>query len=86
MKEPDLFDVLMLNDDFTTMEFVVKVLKAVFFLTEAEAEQRMLQIHHEGKSVVGCYTLDTAESKVKKAADMARNEGFPLRLKVEPHK
>lgn len=85
IKEPDMYDVQMLNDDFTTMEFVVKVLKLVFYHTASEAERLMLDIHHKGMCTVGVYTLDVARSKVDKATRMAREEGFPLRLDIKPH-
>ena len=72
------------NDDFTTMEFVVKVLRVVFFKSQADAEALMLQVHHSDKAVVGIYSYDIAVSKVNKATQMARDEGFPLRLTYEP--
>lgn len=74
------------NDDFTTMEFVVKILVQVFLKSEAEAEALMLQVHHSDKAVVGIYSYDVATSKVRKATGMAREAGFPLRLTVEPEK
>lgn len=86
IKEPQRYIVTIHNDDFTTMEFVVKVLVTVFFKTMAEAESLMLRVHRTGKSVVGVYIYDIAHSKVKKATEMARNEGFPLRLTLEPEK
>ena len=84
IKEPKKYRVIMYNDDFTTMEFVVKVLKVVFFMTEENAEATMLKIHHSSKAIVGVYTFDLATSKAKKAVAMARAEGYPLRLSVEP--
>ena len=72
------------NDDFTTMEFVVMILTQVFFKNEAEAEKLMLQVHHSDKAVVGIYSYDVATSKVRKATNMAREAGYPLRLTVEP--
>jgi len=72
------------NDDFTTMEFVVKVLVTVFFKSEAEAEALMLKVHHSEKAVVGIYAYDVALSKIDKATMMARSEGYPLRLTCEP--
>ncbi len=86
VKDPDLYDVVMLNDDFTTMDFVVKVLQQVFFKSADEAEALMFDIHQKGQAIVGTYTLDIAESKVNKATSMAREEQFPLRIKLEPHK
>ena len=84
LKEPRRYKVTIYNDDFTTMEFVVKILKVVFFKSEAEAEALMLQVHHSDKAVVGIYSYDIAVSKVNKATQMARQEGFPLRLTYEP--
>ena len=84
LHEPRRYKVFIHNDDFTTMEFVVKILVEVFFKTEAEAEALMLQVHHSVKAVVGIYTYDMALSKIEKATRMARDEGFPLRLTCEP--
>ncbi|MCF0192444.1 MAG: ATP-dependent Clp protease adaptor ClpS [Prevotella sp.] len=80
---PDTYQVLMLNDDFTTMDFVVMVLTQVFRHSSAHAVQIMLQIHNEGEAVVGQYTLDIAQTKVAKVQRMAKEDGFPLRLKIE---
>ena len=84
LREPRRYKVTIYNDDFTTMEFVVKILTLVFYKSEAEAETLMLQVHHSDKAVVGIYSYDVATSKVRKATNMAREEGFPLRLTVEP--
>ena len=84
IKEPRRYTVTIHNDDFTTMDFVVKVLKEVFFMEEQQAMILMLEVHHKGKSIVGTYTYDIATSKVRKATDMARENGFPLTLTVEP--
>lgn len=83
VREPKMYDVLMLNDDFTTMEFVVEVLRTVFFHTKEKAEMLMLDIHNTGQCIVGSYTYDVAYSKVQRATTMAREEGFPLRLKIK---
>lgn len=80
---PDTYKVLMLNDDFTTMEFVVLVLTSVFRHNAQRAEQLMLAIHEQGQAVVGQYTLDIAQSKVAKVMRLAKEEGYPLRLKIE---
>ena len=84
LREPPRYVVHILNDDFTTMDFVVKVLMEVFFKTKAEAEAIMLSVHHKGKGRVGVYSYDMAVSKVKRAMQMARDEGFPLRLTYTP--
>lgn len=84
LDEPRRWKVTIYNDDFTTMEFVVKILRVVFFKNETEAEALMLKVHHSDKAVVGIYSYDIAVSKVDKATKMAQNEGFPLRLTYEP--
>ena len=83
LREPRRYKVLIYNDDFTTMEFVVVVLKHVFLKSEEEAEALMLQVHHSDKAVVGIYSYDIAVSKANKATRMAREQGYPLRLTVE---
>ncbi len=86
LREPRRYKVTIYNDDFTTMEFVVKILVEVFFKETGEAEALMLEVHHSDKAVVGIYSYDVATSKVRKATRMAREAGFPLRLTVEPEK
>lgn len=81
---PHDYVVVMHNDDFTTMEFVVNVLMTVFFATREKATQLMLTVHKKGKAEVGRYSYDVAQSKANKAMSMAREEGFPFRLTVEP--
>ena len=84
LQEPRRYKVIIFIDDFTTMEFVVKILIEVFFKTETEAKALMLQVHRSVKAVVGVYTYDIAMSKVNKATRMANEAGFPLRLTCEP--
>ena len=84
LQEPHRYGVIFYNDDFTTMEFVVKILTTVFFKSTMEAEALMLQVHKSESAVIGIYTYDIARSKVQKATRMAREEGFPLRLTVTP--
>lgn len=84
LREPRRFKVTIYNDDFTTMEFVVKILTTVFFKSTSEAEELMMKVHRSRSAVVGIYPYDIALSKVQKATRMARNEGFPLRLTVTP--
>lgn len=86
IKEPRRYKVIIHNDDFTTMEFVVKVLTTVFYKSHIEAETLMLQVHRAESAVVGIYSYDIAKSKTAKATAMARNEGFPLRLTIAPEK
>lgn len=84
LREPNRYKVVLHNDDFTSMDFVVDVLMTVFFLSEENAYSLMMQIHHSDKAVAGIYTYDIAVSKANKATAMAREEGFPLRITVEP--
>lgn len=82
-KLPPMFTVLMYNDDYTTMEFVVEALLAVFHKSPTEANRIMLHIHFKGSGVCGAYPYEVAETKVSKVHDMARKEGFPLRCSLE---
>ena len=84
--EPELFDVVLLNDDETTMDFVVWLLQAIFHKNEFESEEIMWRVHITGKGVAGTYPLDIALSKRDAAHEAAEMEHFPLRLEVEPHK
>ncbi|MBR6181648.1 MAG: ATP-dependent Clp protease adaptor ClpS [Prevotella sp.] len=84
LREPRRYKVYIHNDDFTTMDFVVKILKVVFFKSEAEAQTIMLNVHHSDKGLVGVYSYDVAVSKMRLATQMARDEGFPLRITVVP--
>jgi ATP-dependent Clp protease adaptor protein ClpS len=83
VEPPPLYKVWLLNDDFTPMEFVVDVLREFFYKTEAEAEQIMLKVHHEGKAVCGQYPRDVAETKVMRVARYARSHGHPLQCVME---
>ena len=78
MEEPTLYDVIMHNDDVTTMEFVVDVLMDVFRKDKGTADNLMMKIHVEGSAVVGTYTIDIAMTKAKIAETKARSFGFPL--------
>lgn len=82
-RKPNKWNVIMLNDDETTMDFVVDVLCDIFRKSEADAERIMMKIHMEGAAVVGTYYLDIAESKKRKTIALAREEGFPLELTLE---
>ena len=84
LREPRRYKVIIYNDDFTTMDFVVHVLESVFFKSAEEAETLMLNVHNHGSAVVGIYSYDVAQSKVRKATMMAREENFPLRLECKP--
>ena len=83
-KEPRKHKVLVLNDDFTTFEFVIEVLMTVFGKTMQQAEEIAEQTHIRQKAFVGKYPLDIARSKVAKATRMARAEGYPLKFDIQP--
>lgn len=83
IREPRKYKVLLHNDDYTTMEFVVKVLKTVFGKPEAVAMDIMLRVHNEGVGVCGIFTAEVAETKVALVRQMAGREGFPLKCTME---
>ncbi len=83
-QRPRRWKVLIYNDDFTTMEFVVYVLIKHFRKSDAEATHIMLQVHHKGVGIAGVYTKDVAETKVAEATDEAREHEMPLKLKAVP--
>lgn len=82
-KKPSMYKVLMLNDDYTPMEFVVYVLERFFQKNRDEATQIMLHVHHRGVGVCGVYTYEVAETKVTQVMDTARKEGHPLQCTLE---
>jgi len=82
-KEPALFKVILHNDDYTTMEFVVQVLESIFLKSPAEAFRIMMQVHTQGRGMCGVYPFDIAETKVGAVHDLARERGFPLRASLE---
>jgi len=83
-KPPQMFQVLMLNDDFTPMEFVVMVLQEFFSKDRESATQIMLKIHLDGKGVCGVYRKDVAATKVDQVLEAARKSGHPLQCVAEP--
>jgi len=83
LKKPPLYRVLLHNDDFTTMEFVILVLESVFQKAEAEAFRIMWAVHTQGVGVAGVYTFEVAEMKVEKVTQMARAQEYPLLCTVE---
>jgi len=82
-KEPSLYRVILLNDDYTTMEFVVYVLETVFHKTTPEATRIMLNIHKKGAGMCGVYTREIAETKVATVHDLAAENKFPLKCTME---
>ena len=83
IEEPKKYRVIMHNDDFTTMDFVVEVLTEIFRKSPQEAERIMLFVHQKGKAVVGTYPYDMAVTRAEKAMARARAEGFPFLVTVE---
>jgi ATP-dependent Clp protease adaptor protein ClpS len=83
-KKPELFKVLLLNDDYTTMDFVVDVLESVFNKAPAEAYRIMMAVHTQGQGLCGVYPFEVAETKVVTVVELARGQGFPLRATMEP--
>lgn len=83
LEHPRRYKVLLHNDDYTTMEFVVHILMTVFGKNEKEATAVMLEVHFEGMAVCGVYTAEIAEAKVARVAQLARKNGFPLKCTME---
>ncbi|WP_119168363.1 ATP-dependent Clp protease adapter ClpS [Algihabitans albus] len=82
-KKPSMYKVLMLNDDYTPMEFVVHVLERFFGKSQEEATQIMLHVHRRGVGVCGVYTYEVAETKVTQVIDFARKHEHPLQCTLE---
>ena len=83
LKEPDMYKVVLFNDDYTTKEFVVEVLRSVFHKEAIEATKIMMDVHKRGKGVVGVYTWDIAQTKITQVHQMARDREFPLKCAAE---
>ncbi len=84
VERPKLHKVILVNDDFTPREFVVRVLKAEFRVTDSQAQQVMMTAHKRGTCVVSVYTKDVAEAKATNATDAGRSKGYPLLFTTEP--
>jgi ATP-dependent Clp protease adaptor protein ClpS len=83
IQEPEEFRVILLNDDYTTMEFVVAVIMTVFHKGLAEATRIMLDVHKKGRGVVGVYPFDIAATKVDQVHRLAQDNGYPLKCTME---
>ncbi len=84
ISRPDLYKVLLLNDDYTTMDFVIEILETVFNKGPAEAYRIMMAVHTQGQGLCGVYPFEVAETKVATVVELARGSGFPLRAAMEP--
>lgn len=82
--EPRLFKVIFINDEITTMEFIIECLKNVFDYDEESADNMTMRIHQDGAGVVAVYPFEIAEQKGIEVTVLARNHGFPLQVKLEP--
>ena len=83
-KKPQLYKVILLNDNYTTMEFVVYILQKYFQKNEHDAKRIMLDVHNNGAGIAGLYPREVAETKSKQVMAHAEQEGFPLACKTEP--
>ena len=83
LKEPSLYKVLLHNDDYTTMDFVVMVLETVFNKDSTEATRIMLNVHNQGIGIAGVYTREIGETKISVVHDMARKNQYPLKCSLE---
>lgn len=82
-KEPDMYRVVLLNDDYTTMDFVVYIIQKVFHKPAAEATKIMMDVHKKGKGIVGVYPYDIARTKVGQVKKLARESEYPLECIIE---
>jgi len=82
-REPKLYNVILLNDDYTTMEFVLQILETLFQKSPAEAFRIMMHVHRNGRGLAGVYTWEVAETKADEVAVLARDAGYPLRATIE---
>ena len=83
LKEPPLFQVVLLNDDFTPMDFVVELLVDIFRHSQETAKELTLRIHEKGSAVVGLYVYEIAEQKAVECTKISREHGFPLQVAIE---
>lgn len=83
LKKPSLYSVFLLNDDYTTMEFVIHILETVFHKPVIEATRIMLHVHKNGKGLAGTYTREIAETKIDSVHNIARTHEFPLKCSME---
>ena len=83
VKKPDMYAVVLINDDYTPMEFVIYVLQTIFKKSYEEAKKIMLMVHNEGKGICGIYPLDIAETKANQVIEFSRVNQHPLECKVQ---
>lgn len=83
VQEPSMYKVLLLNDDYTPMDFVVLILQSIFGKSMEEAIQLMMDVHKKGKGLAGVYTYDIAETKKNDAMTIAKQNQYPFRVEIE---
>lgn len=83
VREPSLYNVIVVNDDTTPMDFVIDILEKIFKHSRESAENLTLTIHNDGSAVIGTYTYELAEQKATEAVSLSRSNGFPLQLKID---
>ena len=83
VEEPPMYRVMLLNDDYTTMEFVVSVLESIFHKSRHEATKIMLNVHNDGVGVAGIYTREICETKIAVVHELAKKNEYPLRCSIE---
>ncbi|MBU1053553.1 MAG: ATP-dependent Clp protease adapter ClpS [Proteobacteria bacterium] len=83
IKEPSMYTILLHNDDYTTMDFVVEILMSIFHKSTEEAIYIMLNVHKKGVGICGMYAYEVAETKMNSVHSLARERGFPLRCSIE---
>ena len=83
VREPSMYNVIMVNDEQTPMDFVIDVLEKIFKHSRESAENLTLTIHNDGSAVVGTYTYELAEQKATETVNLSRSNGFPLQLKID---
>jgi len=83
LAEPQRYKVILLNDDYTSMDFVIDILMSVFHKSSQEAEAIMLDIHKKDRGICGIYTYEIAETKISQVSRLAREQGFPLKATME---
>lgn len=83
VQTPSLYKVFLINDDYTTMDFVIHILEKIFHKPPVEATQIMLHVHKNGKGLAGVYTREIAETKIAAVHELAKQSGFPLKCTME---
>lgn len=84
LSEPDFYHVLLINDDYTSMDFVIEILKLIFHKTSQESHRIMMTVHHNGQGIAGTFPKEIAQEKQQQVVRLAKNNHFPLTCEIEP--